>query len=114
MPGGSFNKPDERSRIRRIYDHETGEVETIDYDSNMRKIKAHGDSKCPLCGHSGWCHAGKRCSAFRADIPQVPSKIFPGTMCSEIPPGDSIEDWYCGCTGELCKTNKGIIDEVKL
>ena len=108
MPGGSFNKPDERSKIRRVYDHETGAYETIDYKSNMRKINEHGNTKCPLCGHSGWCHSGKRCVAFRADTPKKYSEEYK-TEVVDIPDNAKIEDYYCGCTGELCKTNAEII-----
>jgi hypothetical protein len=100
MPGGTFNHPDERSARR----------PPIDYDSNMRKINEHGNTKCPECGHSGWCHGVHGCSAFRSDTPQHTEVIGETTVSIvDIPADAHIKDYYCGCKSELCKSNYEII-----
>ena len=88
--------------------HDDPFFEKMVRDDWQRKIQAHGNSKCPICGHSGWCHSGKRCVAFRAGTPTKYSEEYK-IVVTDIPPDAKLEDYYCGCTGELCKTNHEII-----
>jgi len=104
--GGAFNNPTpQRSRMNPEVE---AYAEKMVRDDWQRKIQAHGNSKCPICGHSGWCHSSKRCVAFRAGTPTKYSEEYK-IVVTDIPPDAKLEDYYCGCTGELCKTNHEII-----
>jgi hypothetical protein len=106
--GGAFNNPTRHHPSRNP--EVEAYAEKMVRDEWQRKLKAHGDSKCSLCGHSGWCHGAKGCVAFRAG---TPTKII--TMgrievpVVDIPDDAKIQDFFCGCNGELCKTNHEII-----
>src|ERR1035437_5583639 len=76
----------------------------------QRRIVEHGESTCPDCVHSGWTHGINGCSAFRSDTPSH-IEVIGKTSISivDIPDDKKMEDYFCGCKGNLCKTNAEII-----
>lgn len=75
-------------------------------DEWMRKLNEHGNSRCQKCGHSGWAHGQKGCVVFRED---TPTKDYMGVKVVNLPDDARMEDYFCGCQSELCKTNEQII-----
>lgn len=81
-------------------------------DEWQRKIVAHGEGKCAECGHSGWTHGAGGCVAFRAYTPtKMITMLGVDLSVVDIPDDAKIEHYYCGCKGNLCKTNEQIIWE---
>lgn len=76
----------------------------------QKKIVDHGRRKCPTCGHSGYAHGPRGCSAFREGTPTRYDEKAKMNLVV-IPEGRNLEEFYCGCKDEsMCLTNIDIIN----